>query len=168
LAFPSMDRTWNRAKGIGGLVKMERMGVAIGSKIGRRKKSRKKFSDPRRSSSLIAFARHYRHLFMEMSVLPRSWLMMGPLPSPRHETFAQAVASGMAVPAASSSTLLEASNSASELPSSAAPQDAWSGGGPFQRLVPVVLGSPRVQRPDGRTTAESPPSEAPAGYTIVY
>src|SRR5215213_12028131 len=40
-------------------------------------------------------ARDYRHLLMEMPILPRSRPMVGPLPSPRHEVFAQAVASGM-------------------------------------------------------------------------
>src|SRR3954468_21415841 len=67
----------------------------MGGQTSRAAKTREKFSRPPRSSSLLAFAQHYRHLFMEMSVLPRSWPMIGPLPSPRHEMFAQAVASGM-------------------------------------------------------------------------
>ena len=50
-----MGRTWNRAKGIGGLVKIERMGVAMngGSNIARRKPQEKKFPT-RRGERLLA------------------------------------------------------------------------------------------------------------------
>jgi hypothetical protein len=84
--------------GIGDLVKKRRREAPDRpecQKSGAAKTREKKFFRPRRSSSLLAFARHYRHLLMELPVRPRSWPMIGPLPSPRHELFAQAVASGM-------------------------------------------------------------------------
>jgi len=66
-----------------------------GQKSGAAKLAKKNSSGRVHLSPLLAFARHYRHLLMEMPVLPRSWLMIGTLPSSRHEVFAQAVASGM-------------------------------------------------------------------------